>query len=132
MELRHGYYRPGRASVAEQLGIARVVEHPDEAAPAVTEGGLRREPELSEHDAAEHTPTELVRNEFETDEGAPDDEAVRHRALSRQSSDAATSRHCPPAVSLKEAWRETSRFGNNSLTSERSLGIVEIQDSHLW
>jgi type IV secretion system protein VirD4 len=58
----------------------RIVERPhaDEDA---NEGGLRREPELSEHDAVEHVPVEPVRNEFDPDQAECDDEAIRQHAL---------------------------------------------------
>ena len=58
--------------------VARRVE--DEEA---SEGGLRREPELSSHDAIEQAPVEPARNEFDVDDAEPDDDAARQRALTR-------------------------------------------------
>jgi type IV secretion system protein VirD4 len=62
----------------------RVVERQAGNDADTSDGGLRREPELSEHDAVEHAPDPSTRNEFDVDEREPDDEAVRQRTLARQ------------------------------------------------
>jgi type IV secretion system protein VirD4 len=61
----------------------RVVARKDEAEEQA-DGGLRREPELSDHDAVEHRPVEPERNEFDADDTEPNDEAIRQRTLAAQ------------------------------------------------
>ncbi|MFA9200803.1 MAG: conjugal transfer protein TraG [Cypionkella sp.] len=79
----------------------RVVDRREEAEQDGNDGGLRREPELSEHDAIEHAPAEPPRNEFDPDEAEPDDEAVRQRALARQMRGAARQASMDPADGIE-------------------------------
>ena len=76
-----------------------VARSSDEGEPS--EGGLRREPELSGHDAVEHAPVELARNEFDPDETEPDEEAVRQRALARQMRGAARQASMDPGDGIE-------------------------------
>jgi type IV secretion system protein VirD4 len=81
--------------------VGRVVDRRNEAEPDGNDGGLRVEPELSEHDAVEHTPAETPRNEFDHDEAEPDDEAVRQRALARQTRGAARQASMDPSDGIE-------------------------------
>ncbi len=72
----------GAARVRPDDWAGCAVAHREEEQDA-SEGGLRREPELSEHNAVEQAPVERARNEFDVDDIEADDDAVRQRALAR-------------------------------------------------
>ena len=79
----------------------RVVERRDVETGDAAEGGLRREPELSRHDAVEHGPEPAAFNEFDEVEAEPDDEAVRRRVLARQARGAARQASMDPGDGIE-------------------------------
>jgi type IV secretion system protein VirD4 len=88
------------ARVRADEWAGRVVARQNDAED-VSDGGLRREPELSAHDTAEPAPAEPMHNEFDADETEPEDEAVRRCALVRAARTAARQASMDPSDGIE-------------------------------
>ena len=87
---------PVRVDDWASLVVERRVDQDEDA----KEGGLRREPELSKHDAIEAAAEQPEFNEFDGD-AERDDEAVRQRLLARQARTAARQASMDPSDGIE-------------------------------